>query len=39
MSGVHNTFNQIYLLKDDAFQKIIVEAQKSFLPITKDPVA
>jgi len=35
MSGKYKTFNQGYLLKDDAFQKIIAEAQKTFLPLTK----
>ena len=39
MSGTYNTFIQFYVIKDEAFKKIIVEAQKSFLPITKDPVA
>ena len=39
MNGVRNIFNQDYLFKDDAFQKIIVEAKKTFLPITKDPIA
>lgn len=39
MSGKYNTFTQGYLLKDDAFQKIIVDAQKTFLPLTKYFVA